>query len=96
VPLGHLVPCHEVISPRQCRDAAFSHAGKSMRNCNRKKGRSNMKIRQCPRCHQHMLISTGAFWTCYACSFAITGQALSVDLGYHPETTGDSKRRRPR
>ncbi|MEX5220050.1 MAG: hypothetical protein NW701_19690 [Nitrospira sp.] len=44
-----------------------------------------MKIRQCPRCQQQMLISTGAFWTCYACSFAITGQALSVDLGYHPE-----------
>jgi len=25
-----------------------------------------------------MLISTGAFWTCYACSFAITSQALNV------------------
>ncbi len=53
-----------------------------------------MKIRQTPRCQQQMLISTGAFWTCYACSFAITGQALSVDLGYQSDTTG--KRRRPR
>jgi len=40
-----------------------------------------------------MLISTGAFWTCYACSFAITGQALSVDLGYHPEKMNNGKRR---
>ena len=55
-----------------------------------------MKIRQCPRCQQKMLISTGAFWTCYSCSFAITGQALSVDLGYQAEATGNSKRRQPR
>jgi hypothetical protein len=40
-----------------------------------------------------MLISTGAFWTCYACSFAITGQALSVDLGYHPDGPRNGKRR---
>jgi ribosomal protein L37AE/L43A len=39
-----------------------------------------MKIRVCPRCQQEMLIPTGAFWTCYACSFAITGQALTVTL----------------
>jgi hypothetical protein len=39
-----------------------------------------MKIRTCPQCHQKMLISTGAFWTCYACSFAITSQALSVAI----------------
>ena len=55
-----------------------------------------MKIRQCPRCQQQMLISTGAFWTCYACSFAITGQALSVDLGYHPDPSRNGKRRRSR
>lgn len=55
-----------------------------------------MKIRQCPRCQQQMLISTGAFWTCYACSFAITGQALSVDLGYHPDAPRNDKRRRSR
>lgn len=53
-----------------------------------------MKIRQCPRCQQQMLISTGAFWTCYACSFAITGQALSVDLGYQPDAMRNTKRRR--
>ena len=36
-----------------------------------------MKIRMCPQCHQNMLLSTGAYWTCYACSFAITSQALT-------------------
>jgi ribosomal protein L37AE/L43A len=57
---------------------------------------SYMKIRQCPRCQQQMLISTGAFWTCYACSFAITGQALSVDLGHQPDTMRNNKRHRSR
>ncbi len=37
-----------------------------------------MKIRMCPECHQNMLLSTGVYWTYYACSFAITSQALSV------------------
>jgi hypothetical protein len=55
-----------------------------------------MKIRQCPRCQQQMLISTGAFWTCYACSFAITGQALSVDLGHQPDAMRNTKRHRSR
>jgi ribosomal protein L37AE/L43A len=55
-----------------------------------------MKIRQCPRCQQQMLISTGAFWTCYACSFAITGQALSVDMGLQPDARQSTKRHRSR
>ncbi len=51
-----------------------------------------MKIRNCPRCHQQMLISTGVFWTCYACSFSITGQALSVSLASEAEQSGQNKR----
>lgn len=43
-----------------------------------------MKVRVCPECHQNMLMSTGAFWTCYACSFAITSQALSMALTGEP------------
>lgn len=54
-----------------------------------------MKIRQCPRCQQQMLISTGAYWTCYACSFAITGQALSLDLRFQADAARSSKRRQP-
>lgn len=52
-----------------------------------------MKIRICPECHQNMLISTGAFWTCYACSFAITSQALIVALSGE---TGSAGRREGR
>ncbi len=55
-----------------------------------------MKIRVCPQCHQQMLMSTGAFWTCYACSFAITGQALSVTLASEAEESGRSKKRQRR
>ena len=50
-----------------------------------------MKIRICPECHQNMLISTGAFWTCYACSFAITSQALSVTLTGETRSAGRRK-----
>ncbi len=55
-----------------------------------------MKIQACPECHQEMLMSTGAFWTCYACSFAITGQALSVTLASEPEESGRNKSRQQR
>jgi hypothetical protein len=33
-------------------------------------------------------MSTGAFWTCYACSFAMTSQALSVGLTGDPRKAG--------
>ena len=39
-----------------------------------------MKSQDCPRCWQHSLVSTGAFWTCATCAYAITGAALVVDL----------------
>lgn len=38
-----------------------------------------MKIRCCPRCQQHSLISTGAFWACGSCAYAITQTALFLD-----------------
>ncbi len=39
-----------------------------------------MKIRECPRCRQHSLTPTGAFWACASCGYAITGFALAVEL----------------
>ncbi len=76
--------------------AAKGRAGRSNACLNKKLAgetseRNTMKIRQCPRCQQQMLISTGAFWTCYACSYAITGHALSVDLGHVPDGARKSK-----
>lgn len=53
-----------------------------------------MKIRMCPECHQDMLLSTGVYWTCYACSFAITSQALNVLLT--GEAGGAGRREGPR
>lgn len=38
------------------------------------------KIFHCPRCAQHSLVPTGAFWACASCSYAITGVALAVEL----------------
>lgn len=38
-----------------------------------------MKLRHCPRCRQHCLYQTGAFWACAGCGYAITQSALSVD-----------------
>jgi ribosomal protein L37AE/L43A len=35
-----------------------------------------MKIQHCPRCQQRSLISTGAFWACGNCGYAITQAAL--------------------
>jgi hypothetical protein len=40
-----------------------------------------MKCRSCPRCHRNSLYSTGAFWSCAACGYAITQSALLVDEG---------------
>jgi ribosomal protein L37AE/L43A len=39
-----------------------------------------MNIRECPRCRQHSLVPTGAFWACASCGYAITGFALAVEL----------------
>jgi ribosomal protein L37AE/L43A len=38
-----------------------------------------MKTRDCPRCQRHTLFSTGAFWACATCGYAITGAALIID-----------------
>lgn len=38
-----------------------------------------MKIHDCPRCQQHSLITTGAFWSCESCRYAITQTALSAE-----------------
>jgi ribosomal protein S27AE len=38
-----------------------------------------MKIQHCPRCQQRSLISTGAFWACGSCGYAITQAALFLD-----------------
>ncbi len=40
---------------------------------------SGKRLVHCPRC-QGVLCHTGAFWTCGACTLAITDQALRVDL----------------
>ncbi|WP_447974204.1 hypothetical protein [Nitrospira sp. Kam-Ns4a] len=40
---------------------------------------SGKRLVHCPRCHG-VLCHTGAFWTCGACTLAITDQALRVDL----------------
>jgi len=38
-----------------------------------------MTILTCPRCRQHRLVSTGAFWACDACGYAITQAALFAE-----------------
>ncbi len=38
-----------------------------------------MKSRPCPRCQQHTLVQTGAFWACGTCGYAITQAALLVE-----------------
>ncbi len=38
-----------------------------------------MKMRDCPRCRQHSLFQTGAFWACGSCLYTITQAALLVD-----------------
>lgn len=38
-----------------------------------------MKSRHCPRCQQHTLVPTGAFWACGTCVYAITQAALLVE-----------------
>jgi ribosomal protein L37AE/L43A len=38
-----------------------------------------MTILDCPRCRRHSLFSTGAFWTCGMCRYAITQTALLVE-----------------
>ena len=38
-----------------------------------------MTILHCPRCRGRSLISTGAFWACNSCNYAITHAALLAD-----------------
>ena len=38
-----------------------------------------MTILNCPRCRQPRLVSTGAFWSCANCGYAITQAALAVE-----------------
>ena len=38
-----------------------------------------MIILCCPRCRRRSLISTGIFWGCDSCSYAITQAALVVE-----------------
>lgn len=38
-----------------------------------------MTIQHCPRCQQHSLVSTGAFWACGVCTYAVTQAALLID-----------------
>ena len=38
-----------------------------------------MKILHCPRCQQHSLVPTGAFWACGNCGYAITQAALFLE-----------------
>lgn len=40
-----------------------------------------MQWRACPMCRHDTLFSTGAFWRCRDCGYAITESALSVDEG---------------
>lgn len=44
-----------------------------------------MKTRACPRCQHNALISTGAFWLCQNCFYAITHAALLFDLTHARE-----------
>lgn len=39
------------------------------------------RVRSCPRCEKSTLVSTGAFWACSTCGFAITHAALCFDDG---------------
>jgi hypothetical protein len=58
---------------------------------------STMKIQPCPRCREHTLVPTGAFWACTVCQYAITHSALLVEhhgTRSHSET-GHAKSARP-
>jgi hypothetical protein len=44
-------------------------------------GSRTMTYRACPRCTGHSLFSTGAFWSCTVCGYAITQSALLLDEG---------------
>jgi len=44
-----------------------------------------MKIHRCARCLQHSLFSTGAFWACGSCGYAITQTALLLE---YPDAFG--------
>lgn len=38
-----------------------------------------MKVLHCPRCGEHSLTPTGAFWACGNCGYAITQAALCAE-----------------
>ncbi|MGH7233419.1 MAG: hypothetical protein ACREJU_18965 [Nitrospiraceae bacterium] len=40
-----------------------------------------MKILSCLRCQHRSLVSTGAFWSCGRCGYAITQAALFAESG---------------
>lgn len=43
-----------------------------------------MKIRYCSQCQQQSLVSTGGFWVCAGCGYAITTAALIVEHAVAP------------
>jgi ribosomal protein L37AE/L43A len=43
-----------------------------------------MTLRDCPRCLRLSLNSTGAFWSCAACGYAIIQRALEEEVRGNP------------
>lgn len=42
--------------------------------------RRSAQLRSCPRCFEPSLVPTGVYWACAKCRYAITEQALLLDL----------------
>lgn len=56
-----------------------------------------MKLLECLRCNRRSLMSTGAFWSCGTCGYAITQAALLAEQPRSPirnqaATLGDHSR----
>ncbi len=59
-----------------------------------------MKLLDCLRCNRRSLMSTGAFWSCGTCGYAITQAALLVEqprslLRNQAATLGGHNRSKP-
>lgn len=48
-----------------------------------------MKIQDCPRCQQHRLISTGAYWSCGMCP--AIGRSVTRHTSLRPRFTGSER-----
>lgn len=52
-----------------------------------------MKCRSCPRCYYTSFYSSGVFWVCVECGYAVIESALSINEGV-PETMERLRRER--